>query len=103
MASVMVEYAFEHPKSDEELGKMAKRLDSCLDLRDGAWVRSSLSLDRRRMVCEFEAPDADSVRDALRSAGQAFERVWPATVFAVEQYPEPLEKVVKLRARTRAG
>src|SRR5690349_5808891 len=97
MASVMVEYAFESPMSDEDLGKMAKKLDDCLEIRDGTWVRSSLSLDRRRMVCEFEAPDADSVRDALRSAGHTFERVWPATVFAVEHYPELAAKLEKLR------
>jgi hypothetical protein len=95
----MVEYAFGRPLSDEELGVMATRLDPCLDVRNGAWVRSSLSADRQRMVCEFEAPDAESVREALRSAGLAFERVWPATVFAVEKYPEHLAKLEQLRAK----
>jgi hypothetical protein len=52
------------------------------------------------MICEFEAPDADSVRDALRSARQTFERVWPAQVFSVESYPEHLAKVRELRAKT---
>jgi hypothetical protein len=40
-----------------------------------------LSTDRRRMVCEFEAPDAEAVRTSYRSAGVGFERVWPADVY----------------------
>jgi hypothetical protein len=97
MASIIVEYAFAHPMSDEDLGKAAKRLDSCLEIRNGAWVRSSLSGDRKRMICEFDAPDAESVREALRASGQEFERVWPAQVFSVEQYPELLKQLESLR------
>jgi hypothetical protein len=97
MASIIVEYKFAHSMSDEELGHLAKKLDTCLELRNGAWVRSSLSEDRKRMICEFEAPDAESVREALRTSGQEFERAWPAHVFSVDQYPELLEKVKKLR------
>jgi hypothetical protein len=37
-----------------------------------------MSLDRKRRVCVFEAPDADAVRASYRSAGVQFERVWPA-------------------------
>jgi hypothetical protein len=35
-------------------------------------------MDRRRRICVFEAPDADSVRVSYRSAGVSFERVWAA-------------------------
>lgn len=100
MASIIVEYSFDQPMSDEQLSEMAKRFDVCLDLRNGAWVRSSLSGDRKRMVCEFEAPDAESVRDALRSARISFDRVWPAQVFRVEDYPELLAKVRALRSKS---
>jgi hypothetical protein len=37
-----------------------------------------MSLDRRRRICVFDAPDADSVRVSFRSAGVKFERVWAA-------------------------
>ena len=103
MASIIVEYTFAHPMSDEELGRTAKKLDSCLELRNGAWVRSSLSEDRKRMICEFEAPDAESVREALRASGQEFERAWPAQVFAVEQYPEQLKQLEKVKASRPAS
>jgi hypothetical protein len=45
-------------------------------------MRSYLSTDRRRMVCAFEAPDAEAVRTSFRSAGISFERVWDAEVYA---------------------
>jgi hypothetical protein len=47
-------------------------------------MRSYLSLDRKRMVCEFEAPDAEAVRASYRSAGVAFDRVWSAHLYKRE-------------------
>ena len=71
----------------------------------GLWRRSSLSLDRLRMTCEFEAPDAESVREALRTAGVPYERVWTANVYAIEHYPELMEKlrVLEAKAAGRGG
>ena len=99
MARVIVEYVFENPVTQEQLSATAKRFDPCLEIRNGAWRRSSLSLDRRRMVCEFEAPDADSVREALRSSGTAFVACWTADVYAVEDFPENKAKLDALLAR----
>ena len=93
MARVMVEQAFEEPFTDERYAEFAKKIDPCIEVRNGAWRRSSLALDRLRMVCEFEAPDADSVREALRHAGVPFERVWTANVYAVEDYPDAMAKL----------
>lgn len=103
MASIIVEYSFAEGMSDEALSAMAARLDECLEIRNGAWVRSSLSSDRKRMICEFEAPDAESVRDALRSSRQSYDRVWAAQVFAVESYPKNLEKLRAVRAQAKIG
>jgi hypothetical protein len=96
MARVMVEQAFTEPLTDERYAVLAKQLDPCLEIRDGTWRRSSLSKDRLRMVCEFEAPDAESVREALRLANVPYERVWAADVFAVEDYPEMAAKLAAL-------
>ena len=100
MARVMVEQVFPEPFTDEQYSAFAKKLDPCLEVRNGMWRRSSLSLDRLRMICEFEAPDAESVREAMRAAGIAFERIWPASVFAVEDYPELLTKLNALVGKT---
>ncbi len=105
MARVVMEQVFEQPMSDEQLSEFAKRLDPCLDIRDGTWARTYLANDRRRMFCEFEAPDAESVREALHSAGIAFERVWSAQVFDATDYPELHDKLVSVRDKLarRAG
>jgi hypothetical protein len=100
MAHVIVEQVFSEPLTDERYGQFAKQLDPCLEIRNGAWRRSSLSKDRLRVICEFEAPDAESVRQALRLANVPYERVWTADVFVVENYPEMAAKLAAVVART---
>jgi len=84
VAHLIVEQTFETPLTDEEHARLGKRLDTCLDVQGARWVRSYLSTDRRRMVCEFEAPDAEAVRTSFRSAGVQFDRAWTAEVHARE-------------------
>jgi hypothetical protein len=81
---ILVETVFNPPLTDEEHATVGKRLDACLQLREARWMRSYLQIDRQAMICEFEAPDTQSVRDAYRSAGVTFERAW-----AVELYKRP--------------
>jgi Protein of unknown function (DUF4242) len=99
MARVMMEQTFAEPMSDEALSRFSQRLDPCLEMRDASWARSYLALDRKRMFCEFEAPDAESVRDALRSAEVPFDRVWSAQMFDAGDYPELSEKLTNLRQK----
>jgi|ERR1700722_17801375 Protein of unknown function (DUF4242) len=96
MARVMVEQVFTEPLTDERYGAFAKQLDPCVELRHGAWRRSSVSKDKLRVVCEFEAPDAESVREAYRMANVPYERVWAADVYAVEDYPDMMKKLLAL-------
>jgi hypothetical protein len=99
MARVILEQSFSKPMSDEELKVLSTRVDDCLDVRDGTWRRSYVSTDRRRLTCEFEAPDAEAVREACRSADVPFERAWTAEVFCVEDFPDLREKLDKLLAK----
>lgn len=99
MARVMAEQVFSEPLTDDRYAAFAKKLDPCLEVRNGAWRRSSLSMDRLRMVCEFESPDAEAVREAFRSSGLSYERVWTAEVYAVEDYPDQLKKLAILLKR----
>jgi hypothetical protein len=82
MAHLIIEQTFDPPLTDEAHKCLGQRLDSCLEAHGARWMRSYLSSDRRRMVCEFEAADAEAVRASYRSAGVAFERVWTAEVYA---------------------
>ena len=81
MAHLIVEQTFPTPLTDEEHDRTAKRLDPCLEAHGATWMRSYLAEDRLRMLCEFEAADAEAVRASYRSAGLSFERVWPATLY----------------------
>jgi hypothetical protein len=99
MARVIVEYVYSEPFTDDRYTAAATQLDPCLEVRNGLWRRSTLSADRLRMTCEFEAPDAESVREALRNAGISYERVWTANVYAIEDYPDMMEKLTALLAK----
>jgi hypothetical protein len=101
MARVIVEYTFDPPLSPETEAAYARRLDPCLEVRNGAWRRTAMSKDRRRMQCEFEAPDAESVREALRLAAIPFIDVWTAEVYAVEDFPDHKAKLDAVLARAR--
>ena len=81
---IVVEQVFDPPLTDEEHGRIGARIDKCAQMRNARWMRSYLSDDRKRMVCEFEAPDAQSVRDAYHSAGVAVERVWRSELYKRE-------------------
>jgi hypothetical protein len=75
---MIVETIYDSPATDDELDANATKLDPCLQGHNVRWMRSYMSLDRRRRICVFDAPDADSVRISFRSAGVTFERVWAA-------------------------
>ena len=80
MEHVISERSFVEPISFADIGAMAERAFWCFDLHHVGYRRSFLSLDGRRMVCHFEAPDAESVRNALRQLDKPFERVWTASI-----------------------
>jgi Nickel responsive protein SCO4226-like len=44
------------------------------------FLRTYFSADRRRMLCVYDAPDAESVRAAQQTIAMPVERVWPAQV-----------------------
>jgi Protein of unknown function (DUF4242) len=78
MGLIIVERSFERPPTDADLDVVAERMKQCKEIRSITWKRSVLSRDRRRMICEFEAPDAETVRKVQLEAGAPFDRVWSA-------------------------
>ncbi len=88
MATLVLEQTFEKPISVEEMNDSAKRLDKCLEAFGARWMRSYLSKDRKRIICEFEAADAEQVRSSYRSAGLNFDRCWTADVYSREKPTE---------------
>jgi hypothetical protein len=58
-------------------------LSGCCEMLKVRWLESFVAEGGRRLTCHFRAPDAESVRIALRRADIAFEAVWSATICEV--------------------
>jgi hypothetical protein len=85
MSRIIVERKFDEPEAFDELQAQEDRFAWCLEQRRVKFIRSYFSKDRRRMICEYEAPDAEAVRDVQRTASMPFERIWAAEVFDWEE------------------
>lgn len=77
---IVVERSFDTPQSDADMMAVANRERPCLAAYQATWKRSLLSADRKRMVCEYEAADAETMRRIQREAGAQFDRVWVGEV-----------------------
>ena len=80
MSRIVVERSFEIPQSDQDMSAVADRERPCLAAYEVTWKRSLISADRKRMVCEYEAADAETLRRIQREAGAQFDRVWVGDV-----------------------
>jgi hypothetical protein len=88
MPYLLVEYLHDPPLTDEQLAIDSAALKPCLDVRGIRRLRSWISLDRRRAVCEFHAADAEAVREAYRSAKVGYEKIWSGTLFEPGELPD---------------
>jgi hypothetical protein len=88
MPFLIVEYDHDPPLTDEALAVASAALSPCLGVRGIQRLRSWISHDRRRAICEFYAPDAESVREAYRSANVNYARLWSGTLFDPGELPD---------------
>jgi hypothetical protein len=80
MELVIVERVFAEPVDLNAIMASLEANAGCFEMRRVKLQRSMLARDGLRMVCEYLAPDAESVREANERAGMPFERVWTARV-----------------------
>lgn len=78
MERVIVEREFDEPADLGALLERGRRNELCYRMRNVTHVRTIVSTDGRRMICEYDAPDAESVREANDRAGMPYVRVWTA-------------------------
>jgi hypothetical protein len=74
-ANVLVTRSFDQPVRFEDLQGLEDEAQDCLQMHRVRFVRSFLSIDGRRMLCLYRAPDAESVRIAQQRASMPLERV----------------------------
>jgi hypothetical protein len=77
---VVLERIFDEPLTADDVRRMASEM-SCLELYRVKPVRSYLMPDGRRLVCVFQAPDAEALRAVGRANRFPVDAVaWPSTV-----------------------
>lgn len=80
MSDVFVERSFDPPMTDAGMRAMIRSSGDCIAMHRIEWQGSMLSADGSELICHFVAPDAESVRIALRQAGSGPGNAWPGTV-----------------------
>jgi hypothetical protein len=77
--NVLVERSFADPVRIEDIQAIENDNAWCLRAHRVTFVRSFFSSDRKRMLCLYQAPDAESVRLAQRDARMPMDAVWAFT------------------------
>src|SRR3954468_4013662 len=80
MTAVLVEHHWESPLTDADMNAIIACTASCFGLHRVDRNLSLLSADGREVFCHFTAPDAESVRIALRQACVPPGHAWSGTV-----------------------
>jgi hypothetical protein len=80
-ALVVVERSFNDPVRFEEIQAIEDRGAWCLEAHRVRFLRTYSSRDRRRMICVYSAPDAESVRLAQNEASMPLQTVWAAIAY----------------------
>lgn len=89
METVVVERELEEPLDLELLREKRDTLVACMRAHDVSLQQSFVAPDGKRMICVYQAPDAESVKLALRSGGVlSFETAWKAMVLRPEDLAE---------------
>lgn len=85
-ATVLVERRFDNPTCLDELQAIEDKNVWCLETRNVSFERTFFALDRKRMICLYRGPDAESVRQVQQQSGLPVERVWTFQRIGVEDF-----------------
>lgn len=85
-ANVAVTRRFDEPVEFADLQAIEDGASACLEIHRVRFLRSFFSADRRRMICLYRGPDAESVRLAQRQARMPVEAVWAFRRYGPESF-----------------
>ena len=77
---IVVERSFDAPHTEADMMLVKQRMAPCLAAYQVSWKRTVVSHDRKRIVCEYEAADTETVRRIQHEAGAQFDRIWVGEV-----------------------
>jgi hypothetical protein len=78
--NVVVERSFAAPVQLEDIAAIALGKPWCFETHRATHTHSFFSLDGKRMLCFYEAPDAEAVRIAQREAAMPAAAVWAGSL-----------------------
>ena len=76
LTDVMVERSFDLPFNENDHCRELEKCMTCMNIYGIQFIESFLSFEKDRMICHFRAPDAESVRQAIRKQGLCADLVW---------------------------
>ena len=74
--NVLVLRSFDEPVELDDIQAIEDAGAWCLETYHVKFFRTFFSLDRKRMICLYQAPDAESVRLAQRQANMPVDDIW---------------------------
>jgi len=77
--NVLVARSFDEAVMIEKIQAIGDAGAPCMRMHHVRYAQTFFSLERRRMLCLYEAPDAESVRLAQREASMPVDAVWAFT------------------------
>jgi hypothetical protein len=90
MSDVVYLRPIEPPVTVADVQQMAAHAGACFNLHRVDWVQSFLAAEGTRMLCWYQAPDAESVRIALRQLGSDVRAAWSARLIrATDEATDP--------------
>jgi hypothetical protein len=75
---IIAEVAFPAALTRDEFERQREKLEMCFRIRFVKWIATYFAADGSRAMLVVDASDSETVRNALRSSGTPFEKVWPA-------------------------
>ena len=78
---VLVTRSWAEPVQFDDVQALEDAFAWCLQQHRVKFLRSYFAKDRKRMLCLYAAPDAESVRIANRTAGLPFDNICSVSVF----------------------
>jgi hypothetical protein len=84
--TVVVERTFAAPVRYEDLKALGEAKAWCMNAYNAKHAHTAFSLDRKRMLCFYSAPDAEAVRSVQRESGAPFDTIWAGISIAPGQH-----------------
>ena len=94
MIDIIMERTFRPAITIEEVFGLAASAEDCFGLYKIDWVESFLSGDGGAMICHFQAPDLESLRQAARQTTGKIPPLWQGTLHhAPRAVPPPADRL----------